>query len=66
VVYFLVFGAGIWYLFKLFAQTPRPREGAPPHGQPIRSAGITPAPSVAAGADPGPQDGASPSPQPAE
>jgi cytochrome d ubiquinol oxidase subunit I len=66
VVYFLVFGAGIWYLFKLFAQTPRPREGAPPHGQPIRSAGITPAPSVAAGADPGPQDGAAPSPQPAE
>jgi cytochrome d ubiquinol oxidase subunit I len=55
VVYFLVFGAGIWYLFKLFAQTPRPHEGAPPQGQPIRTAGITPAPSVAAGADPGPQ-----------
>jgi cytochrome d ubiquinol oxidase subunit I len=55
VVYFLVFGAGIWFLFKLFSQTPRPREGAPPQGQPIRSAGITPGPSVAAGADPGPQ-----------
>ncbi len=55
VVYFLVFGAGIWYLFKLFQQTPRHHEGAPPQGQPIRSAGITPGPSVAAGADPGPQ-----------
>ncbi|HEY8610253.1 MAG TPA: cytochrome ubiquinol oxidase subunit I [Roseomonas sp.] len=55
VVYFLVFGAGIWFLFKLFSQTPRPQEGAPPQGQPIRSAGITPAPSVVAGAAPGPQ-----------
>jgi cytochrome d ubiquinol oxidase subunit I len=63
IVYFLVFGAGIWYLFKLFQQTPRPQEGAPPQGQPIRSAGITPAPSVAAGAAPGPRGT---SPQPAE
>jgi len=62
VVYFLVFGAGIWYLFKLFQQTPRAGEAAPPQGQPIRSAGITPAPSVATGASPGPQ----PQPQPAE
>ena len=32
VVYFVVFGAGIWYLFKLFQQTPRPQEGGPPQG----------------------------------
>ncbi|MBI0534822.1 cytochrome ubiquinol oxidase subunit I [Roseomonas sp. KE2513] len=52
VVYFVVFGAGIWYLFKLFQQTPRAQEGAPPSGQPIRTAGITPAPSAAPGAAP--------------
>lgn len=49
VVYFLVFGAGIRYLFHLFAQTPKAQEQGPPPGQPIRTAGITPAPSV----DPG-------------
>ena len=52
VVYFVVFGAGIWYLFKLFQQTPRPQEGAPPQGQPIRTAGITPVPSAPPGAAP--------------
>ncbi|WP_426954515.1 cytochrome ubiquinol oxidase subunit I [Muricoccus radiodurans] len=65
IVYFIVFGAGIWYLFKLFAQTPKHHETPPPQGQPIRTAGITPAPSMAAGADPGPQ-GRGPSPVPAE
>jgi cytochrome d ubiquinol oxidase subunit I len=55
VVYFVVFGAGIWYLFRLFSQTPKPHEEAPPQGQPIRSAGITPAPSMQAGTSPGPQ-----------
>ncbi|MBB5695196.1 cytochrome ubiquinol oxidase subunit I [Muricoccus pecuniae] len=66
VVYFLVFGAGIWFLFKLFSQTPRPHEGAPPQGQPIRSAGITPAPSISAGAArPGPGTSGA-APQPAE
>ena len=53
VVYFVVFGAGIWYLFKLFQQTPRPQEGAPPQGQPIRTAGITPISSSKPGAAPG-------------
>ena len=50
VVYFLVFGAGIAYLFRLFAQTPQAHEPGPPRGEPIRSAGITPAPSVPSGA----------------
>ncbi|SDM27608.1 cytochrome bd-I ubiquinol oxidase subunit 1 apoprotein [Methylobacterium phyllostachyos] len=47
VVYFAVFGAGIWYLFHLFNQTPRPHESGPPVGQPVRTAGITPAPALA-------------------
>jgi len=46
VVYFLVFGAGIAFLFRLFSQTPHAHESGPPRGEPIRSAGITPAPSV--------------------
>ena len=58
-VYFSVFGAGIWYLFRLFGQTPHPHEQGPPGGQPVRTAGITPAPSLAEGGGPA-------APQPAE
>ncbi|MBV1796244.1 cytochrome ubiquinol oxidase subunit I [Siccirubricoccus sp. G192] len=46
VVYFVVFGAGIWYLFRLFRHPPEAHESGPPRGEPIRTAGITPAPSV--------------------
>ena len=46
IVYFLVFGAGIWFLFHLFAQSPKAHESGPPPSQPVRSAGITPAPAV--------------------
>ena len=46
VVYFTVFGAGIRYLLHLFNQTPRAHESGPPPGQPIRSAGVTPAPAI--------------------
>jgi cytochrome d ubiquinol oxidase subunit I len=60
VVYFIVFGAGIWFLFRLFSQPPHAHESGPKRGQPIRSAGITPAPSLGGQADPGP------SPQAAE
>ena len=49
VVYFLVFGAGIWFLFRLFSQTPHTHEEGPPRGEPIRTAGITPAPAVPPG-----------------
>jgi len=51
IVYFVVFGAGIWFLFRLFAQPPHTHEEGPPRGRPIRSAGITPAPSVRGGVD---------------
>ncbi len=43
-VYFAVFGIGVWYLLKLMAQPPH--SGEPEPEAPIRSAGITPAPSI--------------------
>jgi cytochrome d ubiquinol oxidase subunit I len=49
VVYFLVFGTGIVVLLRMFARPPHPHEKGPEMGVPIRSAGITPAPSVAEG-----------------
>ncbi len=42
VVYFIVFGAGIYYLFKLFKRTPSLNERDIKTGQPRRVAGITP------------------------
>ena len=44
-VYFAVFGAGLWYILKLMSQPPHPGEPAPP-AEPIRTAGITPSPSL--------------------
>ena len=46
VAYFVVFGAGIWFLFRLFGQAPQPHQPGVQPGQPVRTAGITPAPSV--------------------
>lgn len=46
IVYFVVFGAGIWYLFRLFRHAPEAHETGAETEPPIRSAGITPAPSV--------------------
>jgi cytochrome d ubiquinol oxidase subunit I len=46
VVYFVVFGAGIWYLFRLFRHPPEAHETGVESEPPIRTAGITPAPSV--------------------
>ena len=49
VVYFVVFGAGTVYIFRLVGRPPATREpGMPP--RPIRAAGITPAPALV-GAD---------------
>lgn len=48
IVYFFVFGAGTLYILKLMARAPQP--GEPPVADgPIRTAGITPAPSVGRG-----------------
>jgi cytochrome bd ubiquinol oxidase subunit I len=47
VVYFIVFGAGTGYILKLMGKAPHPGETGPEAGRdPIRTAGITPAPAV--------------------
>jgi cytochrome bd ubiquinol oxidase subunit I len=48
VVYFAVFGAGIWYLLRLMKKPPEAHEAAL-DGTPVRTAGITPAPAVLEG-----------------
>ncbi len=54
IVYFAVFSAGTWYILKLMSHPPAPSEPGPAEA-PIRSAGITAAPSVRRdGADPRP------------
>jgi cytochrome d ubiquinol oxidase subunit I len=45
-VYFVVFGAGIWFLFHLFSQAPHVSESGPDGTQPIRTSGITPGPGL--------------------
>jgi cytochrome d ubiquinol oxidase subunit I len=45
IVYFAVFGAGVWYILKLMARPPHPGEEEPLEA-PIRSAGITPSAAV--------------------
>lgn len=45
-VYFVVFGAGISYILRLMGQPPQAGEPGPEPGQPLRAAGITPAPAV--------------------
>jgi cytochrome d ubiquinol oxidase subunit I len=48
VVYFTVFGMGVWYLLKLASRPPRLDE-PDVQNAPIRTAGVTPAPAVGAG-----------------
>lgn len=43
VVYFVLFGAGIFYIFREMAKTPERNEDGLPTDEPIRAAGITPA-----------------------
>jgi cytochrome d ubiquinol oxidase subunit I len=43
VVYFLLFGAGVFYILRLMNKNPHPGEEEPPHGEPTRTAGLTPA-----------------------
>jgi len=47
VVYFIVFGAGVFYILKLMSHPPHRGEQGPNRGEPIRAAGITPSPAVA-------------------
>ncbi|MES2495129.1 MAG: cytochrome ubiquinol oxidase subunit I [Pseudomonadota bacterium] len=46
IVYFAVFGVGVWYILKLMGKPPQRDESADPVQGPIRTAGITPALSV--------------------
>ena len=48
IVYFAVFGMGIWYLLSLMKKAPEAHEAAL-DGMPIRSAGITPVAAVIEG-----------------
>ena len=47
VVYFFAFGAGTYYIVKLMSHSPHRGEEGPRRDQPMRAAGITPAPAVA-------------------
>jgi cytochrome d ubiquinol oxidase subunit I len=47
IVYFIVFGATIAFLFHLFNQTPQEHDPGPPPHEPVRTAGIVP--GIAAG-----------------
>ncbi|HET7809743.1 MAG TPA: cytochrome ubiquinol oxidase subunit I [Steroidobacteraceae bacterium] len=47
VVYFAVFGMGVWYLLKLMSRAPQPHEPEPANA-PAHAAGITPGPALAA------------------
>jgi cytochrome d ubiquinol oxidase subunit I len=47
IVYFIVYAAGLTYLFRLMAQPPHPGEQGPQGDLPTRAAGITPASGAA-------------------
>jgi cytochrome d ubiquinol oxidase subunit I len=57
-VYFAVFGVGVWYILKLMQHAPHAGEPGIEAGpdRPIRTAGITPAPSVGSGGLPDPAE----------
>jgi cytochrome bd ubiquinol oxidase subunit I len=47
VVYFIVFGAGVFYILKLMGQPPHRGEAGPERGEPVRAAGLTAGPAMA-------------------
>jgi cytochrome d ubiquinol oxidase subunit I len=47
IVYFIVYAAGLTYLFRLMAQPPHHGEQGPSGDMPTRAAGITPASGAA-------------------
>lgn len=49
IVYFIVFGIGVWYLLRQMAKPPQPAEPDMPPNEPIRSAGIAPGPATRGG-----------------
>ena len=55
VVYFAVFGAGVYYILRLMAQAPEASEAGPSPSHPTRSAGFGSASALGAGKAPGAQ-----------
>jgi cytochrome d ubiquinol oxidase subunit I len=49
VVYFLVFGAGVFYMLRLMHKPPHPTEGDLSPDQPLRAGGLLPAPILVRG-----------------
>ena len=49
IVYFIVFAAGLFFILRLMGAPPHAHESGLVQGAPVRSAGITPAPSVKKG-----------------
>jgi len=47
IVYFFAFGAGTYYILNLMSHPPHRGEEGPRRDQPVRAAGLTPAPAVA-------------------
>ena len=45
-IYFTVFGAGVFYILRLMAEAPHTGEPGLPPDEPIRAAGIMPAPAM--------------------
>jgi cytochrome d ubiquinol oxidase subunit I len=45
-VYFIVFGAGVFYILRLMSHPPHRGEEGPERGQPVRAGGLTPGPAV--------------------
>ena len=45
-VYFIVFGAGVFYILRLMSHPPHRGEAGPERDQPVRAAGLTPSPAV--------------------
>ena len=50
VVYFMVFGAGVFYMLRLMRAPPHSSEGDLPPDQPVRAGGLLPAPILVRGA----------------
>jgi cytochrome bd ubiquinol oxidase subunit I len=46
IIYFIVFGAGFLFILRLMVKPPSVGEAGPEVGKPVRSAGITPVPSL--------------------
>jgi cytochrome d ubiquinol oxidase subunit I len=49
IVYFAVFAAGMFYILRLMAAAPHPGEEGLTEDEPLRAAGLTPAPAIHAG-----------------